>query len=95
MARKRLVTRTIESTVATCDIVLKNEQKFDKKEIILSGTFNDESALKNAVAKQMNENEVLLGISSAEVKTNRYGMLESDFIKLANIIDDKENEENA
>lgn len=95
MARKRLVTRAIESTVATCDIVLKNEQKFDKKEVILSGTFNGEAALKKAVAKQLNENEVLLGISSVHVSTNRYGMLESDFIKLATIMNEKENFKNA
>lgn len=94
MPRKRRVTRTIESTVAVCDIVQKDEKKFFTKEVIVSGTFDDTRKLAKAVEKELSENETLLGITDFKVKQELRAMTENDFIKNSYVIK-KGVEENA
>lgn len=93
MPRKRRITRTIESTVAVCDIVQKDEKKFFTKEVIVSGVFDDTRKLAKAVEKELSENETLLGITDIKVKKEHRAMSENDFIKNSYVI--LEEEENA
>ena len=86
MPRKRRVTRTIEITVAVCDIVQKDEKKFFTKEVIVSGTFDDTRKLEKAVEKELSENETLLGITDIKVKKEQRAMSENDFIKNSYVI---------
>ena len=86
MPRKRRITRTIESTVAVCDIVQKDEKKFFTKEVIVSGVFDDTRKLAKAVEKELSENETLLGITDIKVKHEQRAMSENDFIKNSYVI---------
>lgn len=93
MPRKRRITRTIESTIAICDIVQKDEKKFFTKEVIVSGTFDTMRKLAKAVEKELSENETLLGITDIKAKKEQRAMSENDFIKNSYVI--SEDEENA
>lgn len=86
MPRKRRITRTIESTVAVCDIIRKDKKKFFTKEVIVSGTFDDMRKLAKAVEKELGENETLLGITDINVKKEYRAMSENDFIKNSYVI---------
>lgn len=86
MPRKRRVTRTIEITVAVCDIVQKDEKKFFTKEVIVSGIFDDTRKLAKAVEKELGESETLLGITDIKVKHEQRAMSENDFIKNSYVI---------
>lgn len=86
MPRKRRITRTVEITVAVCDIVQKDEKKFLTKEVAVSGIFEDTRKLAKAVSKELSENETLLGITDIKVKKEQRAMSENDFIKNSYVI---------
>lgn len=87
MAKQKMVTRTIETTEATCLCVdLVNSEVFPET-ITLSGTFkNDEAILKQVKKVFDNDEHKAVSVSKVEVKENLYGMPEADFVAMAEIL---------
>lgn len=91
MARVRVVTRTIEDVVAECK-VLKTVGKEDyilTEELHLGGQIDPKNALKVAQKMYNTEDYNVVKVISTHKETQIYGMLETDFIKLAKKMDDE------
>ena len=82
--RERMVTRTINATVATVlcmDIV---NASATTKEIEISGTYKDDSDLLKVLKKKYDTADfVIVAIQKTETKEKLYGMTETDFMKYA------------
>ena len=82
--RERMVTRTINATVATVlcmDIV---NASATTKEIEISGTYKDDSDLLKVLKKKYDTTDfVVVAIQKTETKEKLYGMTETDFMKYA------------
>ena len=82
--RERMVTRTINATVATAlcmDIV---NASATTKEIEISGTYKDDSDLLKVLKKKYDTTDfVVVAIQKTETKEKLYGMTETDFMKYA------------
>nr|DAH29036.1 MAG TPA: Histone-like Protein p6 [Caudoviricetes sp.] len=84
MARKRMVTRTITFTIAKAlvyDIKSDEIKEFDYK---LSGELSADAALK-AITKEHTEVRPLK-VTAVEVREELYGMEETKFLELADIL---------
>ena len=88
--RERMVTRTINATVATVlcmDIV---NASATTKEIEISGTYkNDSDLLKTLKKKYDTIDFVVVAIQKTETKEKLYGMTETDFMKYAKEMDSR------
>lgn len=84
MARKRMVTRTITSTKATATVYVIEKDEIQTIEYKLSGELLAEDALK-VIAKEHQEVRPLK-VTSVEVQEELYGMEESKFLELAEIL---------
>lgn len=84
MARKRMVTRTVQTTevfVLALDVETAEPQNI---KVLLAGTFKDKaSALKSAKKVAENDTLKLVQVVGMEVHEDLYGMSEDEFIKLA------------
>lgn len=84
MARKPMVTRTMkftEATVLCADI--QSEETFEVM-VTLPGRYSTDRALLEACHEVNDTDEVkTIYVKSAAVKTARYGMTESEFLKSA------------
>lgn len=88
MARKRMVTRTIVSTIATVKCADLVGNTAFKKSVNLSGTFkNTEGALKAAKKLMDSDSQKVLKVLDMQEQTQLYGMTEEEFMANANIID--------
>ena len=90
MARKPMVTRTIQTT--RCNVLCLNivEGEPFNKEIILPRTYKDEKAMMKIVEKLINTDDVkAVHIVDSEVHEALYGMTEADFIAAAHPIPKK------
>lgn len=84
MARKRMVTRTIKSTRVMATVYNIASDEIQTIEYKLSGELSEDDALK-AITK--NHTEVRpLKITFVEVQEELYGMEESKFLELAEIL---------
>lgn len=84
MARKRMVTRTVETTdvfVLALDVVTAEPQNIVVK---VAGTFKDKASMLKS-AKKVAETETLklVDVVGSEVHEDLYGMEEAEFLKLA------------
>lgn len=87
MARARMVTRTIKTTVANVLRVYVDNAETQNETIVLSGTFHDDRAIIKAIAKQFdNEHVKTVKVNSAEPAEALYGMTEAEFIELAKVL---------
>ena len=84
MARKRMVTRTITSTKATAIVYVIEKDEIQTIEYKLSGELSVDDALK-AITKEHAEVRPLK-VTSVEVQEELYGMEESKFLELAEIL---------
>lgn len=84
MARKRMVTRTITSTRATATVYNIASDEIKTIEYKLSGELSADGALK-AIAKEHGEVRPLK-VTSVDVQEELYGMEESKFLELAEIL---------
>lgn len=84
MAKKPMVTRTMQTTradVLCLDIV--NGEPFNKS-VVLPRTYKDDRALLKAVEKVINDDErKAVHIVSSEVIEKLYGMTEEKFLEVA------------
>ena len=87
MARKRMVTRTIVSTIATVKCADLAGDTVTKEVINLSGTYkNHEAVLKQARKLMDSESQKVLKVLDTIEETRMYGMSEEEFMANATII---------
>lgn len=84
MARKKMVTRTVTSTTATATVYSIASGEIQTIEYKLSGELSADDALK-AITKEHAEVRPLK-VTSVDVQKELYGMEESKFLELAEIL---------
>ena len=88
MARKRMVTRTVTGTEAEVKVVVISANEITDIKVTVSGEFADNDKLLKAIKKQTETEDLkVLTIVSTTKIDKCYGMLESEFIKLAKELD--------
>lgn len=87
MARERMVTRTVELTVATVMCLNTTTAQVETVGYEIGGGLTDEKAILKAVKKQ-HETDTFKCVSVVSVTVNEilYGMPESEFIKYASVL---------
>ena len=88
MARKRMVTRTVTGTEAEVKVVVISKDEITNIKVTVGGEFTDNDKLLKAIKKQTETDDLkVLTIVSTTKIDKCYGMLESEFIKLAKELD--------
>lgn len=91
MARKRMVTRTIISTVATCMCVNVEQGECFNETVEVAGTFTNEEKLLNAIKSAYETPTVkFVQVVEQHEKETLYGMEEQKFIEQAEILPSRE-----
>ena len=91
MARERMVTRTITSTLVTVMQVNTETAEVTNKNYNISSIFNDDAKLLRAVKKLYEtEEEKIVAIVDKQEISDLYGMTENEFLTHAHIIPRKE-----
>lgn len=87
MARKPMVTRTVQTTLATVLCLNTETAEPFNKTVTLSGTFKDNKAVIKAV-KALIENDTIsvAKVVDIEIEEKLYGMPEQDFINAAKVL---------
>lgn len=94
MARKVMVTRSIESIVAEVMVCNTSTGLTSNREFVISGKCKDEKALMKEVAKQVGTDEVAVKVINTRTESHKYGMDLSLFMELAVLVDESEVAEN-
>ena len=88
MARKRMVTRTVTGTEAEVKVVVISANEITNIKVTVSGEFTDNDKLLEAIKKETETEDLkVLAIVTSTKIDKCYGMLESEFIKLAKELD--------
>lgn len=99
MTRKRMVTRTIKSTMATVTVVAtadNGEKGLREIPVEVTGEFKTEKALRKAVEAKVTEAGFkFVDIEKTETDEQLYGMDEELFLEVATPIVKAEKDENA
>ena len=84
MARKRMVTRTVQTTEAFILALDVESAEPQNIKVLLAGTFKDKASILKS-AKKVAETDTLklVEVVGAEIHEDLYGMSEEDFIKMA------------
>lgn len=91
MARKRMVTRTILSTVATCMCVNVEQGECINETVEVAGTYTNEEKLIKAIKSAYETPTVkFVQVVDQHEKETLYGMEEQKFIEQAEIIPPRE-----
>lgn len=87
MARKPMVTRTVQTTLATVLCLNTETAEPFNQTVTLSGTFKDNKAVMKAV-KALIENDTVSVAKAVDVEIEEklYGMPEQDFINAAKVL---------
>lgn len=87
MARKPMVTRTVQTTLATVLCLNTETAEPFNQTVTLSGTFKDNKAVMKAV-KALIENDTIsvAKVVDVEIEEKLYGMPEQDFINAAKVL---------
>lgn len=87
MARKPMVTRTVQTTLATVLCLNTETAEPFNQTVTLSGTFKDNKAVMKAV-KALIENDTIsvAKVVDIEIEEKLYGMPEQDFINAAKVL---------
>ena len=87
MARKPMVTRTVQTTLATVLCLNTETAEPFNQTVTLSGTFKDNKAVIKAV-KALIENDTIsvAKVVDIEIEEKLYGMPEQDFINAAKVL---------
>lgn len=90
MARIPMVTRTIQTTIATVLCLNIKEGEPFNKEVVLPRTYKDEKSMMKVVEKVINTEDVkAVHIVHTEVNETLYGMTEQEFIAAARVLPDR------
>ena len=88
MARKRMVTRTVTGTEAEVKVVVISKDEITNIKVTVGGEFTDNEKLLKAIKKETETDDLkVLSIVTSTKIDKCYGMLESEFIKLAKELD--------
>ena len=88
MARKRMVTRTVTGTEAEVKVVVISANEITNIKVTVGGEFTDNEKLLKAIKKETETEDLkVLAIVTSTKIDKCYGMLESEFIKLAKELD--------
>lgn len=88
MARQRMVTRTVTGTKAEVQIVTISASEITTISVTVGGEYADNDKLIKAIKKQTETDDIkVLQVVSSEKIDKCYGMLESEFLKLAKELD--------
>ena len=88
MARKRMVTRTVTGTEAEVKVVVISKDEITNIKVTVGGEYTDNDKLLKAVKKEAETDDLkVLSIITTTKIDKCYGMLESEFIKLAKELD--------
>lgn len=91
MARVPQITRTIKSTKVKVLAVNETTKAVEELEMLLPRTYNNDNAILKSAIKHNERPELkLVSVIDSEVQENRYGMLETRFIELADILEEEE-----
>lgn len=91
MARVRMVTRTIETTIAHLLIVNVQTSEVSEMTVTLNGHFETTEEVEKKASQKVNTTEVkVVAVKSFENQEDLYGMLEEDFIQQAKILPKRE-----
>ena len=96
MARKRMVTRTVQSTKVIVMCANTETASIEDYELEVAGTYTDDKKLMKAIEK-INTHEHIkpVAIKSQEIKETLYGMEEQKFIENAEILPAREKKEDS
>ena len=86
MKKDKMITRTIESTVATCVTFNLADMKSAIENIEVAGTYKDSEAVLKAVKAYESDYIKIVAVQSYEVKEVFYGMPESVFMQYAQVL---------
>lgn len=87
MARVRMVTRTIESTTATCMCINPMTGTVTHNDYTISQSFIDTAIILKHVKKVYEtETNIIVAVENSEVHETLYGMTEQQFMELAKIL---------
>lgn len=96
MARKRVVSRTIKSTSATCMVVNTTTGKTETLVYQLGGVFNDTNVLLKKLQKLFDEeNEKIVAVIDSSVVCELREMDEEFFIQHSRVVEVSEDEADA
>lgn len=88
MARKRMVTRTVTETKAEIQIVIIDKSEITTITHTLTGTYDSDEKILNLVKKAIETpNLKVVQLISKTTEEKCYGMLETEFIKVAQELD--------
>ena len=88
MARKRMVTRTVTGTEVEIQIVTISASEITTIKHTVGGEYTDNDKLLKAIKKEVETEDIkVLQILTTTKIDKCYGMLESEFIKLAKELD--------
>ena len=88
LARKRMVTRTVTGTEAEVKVVVISENEITNIKVTVGGEYTDNDKLLKAIKKEAETDDLkVLSIITTTKIDKCYGMLESEFIKLAKELD--------
>ena len=90
MARVRMVTRTINTTVVHALIVNPTTKEVKEDDITIAGTYADAKALDKALSKLNTEESHIVSVYDTKVVSRLYGMTEQDFVANAKVISKEE-----
>ena len=87
MARKAMVTRTVQTTIATALCLNTVTAEPFNETVTLSGTFKDKKALIKAVKTLIENDEISVAkIVDVTIEEKLYGMTEQKFIDNAEVL---------
>lgn len=92
MARKVMVTRSIESIVAEVMVCNTSTGLTNNREFVISGKCKDEKKISKEVAKQLGSDEVAVKVIKTTTEKHKYGIELSVFMELAVLVDESEEE---
>ena len=85
--RQRMVTRTIKTTKAVCLCVNIETAETFEKEVVLPYIYKDNKSLTIAAEKALNDHTIKVAhVKDSTVEDTYYGMAESEFIKVAQVL---------
>jgi hypothetical protein len=92
MPRKRMVTRTVKVTRVTANVANIKEQTFGTAEIVVPKVFKSQEKLEKKAQEICGADVKILSVTSVEPDLIRYGMPEEVFVKNAEVLPGKANE---
>ena len=86
MARERMVTRTVESTIAHAMCIDTETANVSIEQFRISGKFEEKELLKKLKKIYETDTFKVVAIQSTEVEEKLYGMTEELFISMAEVL---------